>query len=117
MQALRDDVEAAYISCDVPLLVPAFVTRMFELLEGHDIAVPREGEQLHPLAAVYRSSVLPIVQRLLSADQLRPRLLFDEVLTRFVEMDELLKVDPDLRTLTNLNDPGNYQTALQLAGF
>lgn len=118
LQAVRDDVEAAYItSCDVPLLVPAFVTRMFERLGDDAIAVPREGEQFHPLAAVYRRSVLPIVQRLLSSDQLRLRFLFDETSTRFVEVDELQRVDPDLGTLVNLNHPEDYQRALLAAGF
>ncbi len=118
MQALRLEVDAAYItSCDVPLLVPAFVTRMFELLGDHDIAVPREAEQFHPLAAVYRPSVLPIVQQLLSADRLRPRFLFDEARTRCVAIDELRTIDPDLQTLVNLNNAEDYQAALQSAGF
>jgi molybdopterin-guanine dinucleotide biosynthesis protein A len=118
LQAVRNDIEVAYItSCDVPLLVPAFVRRMFELLGDHDIAVPREGEQFHPLAAVYRPSVLSVVQRLLDADRLRPRFLFDEVRTRLVEMDELVNVDPQLLTLMNLNNPEDYEGALRAGGF
>src|SRR5262245_12235563 len=40
LKALPARVEAAYVtSCDVPLLVPGFVTQMIALCEGHDIAV------------------------------------------------------------------------------
>jgi molybdopterin-guanine dinucleotide biosynthesis protein A len=118
MEALAADVEAIYISsCDAPLLAPAFVRRMFELLGESDIAVPRANAFVHPLAAVYRPRVLPRIQRLLSADQLRPRALFDEAPTRFVDVEELRPVDPELRTLLNLNCVEDYRAALIAAGI
>lgn len=118
LRALAGQVDAVYAtSCDVPLLVPAFVARMFDLLGEHQIAVPRDGEHHHPLAAVYRASVLPAVQKLLDADRLRPRFLFDEVDTREVPVEELRRIDPTLSTLENLNRPGDYRAALMAAGF
>ena len=117
LAALPADIDAAYItSCDVPLLVPAFAARMFELLGDHDIAVPIEKDQLHPLAAVYRASVLTHARRFIAADRLRLRSLFDEVKTRFVPVEELRSVDPDLKTLLNLNDEDDYQAALRHIG-
>ncbi|MDZ4685862.1 MAG: molybdenum cofactor guanylyltransferase [Planctomycetaceae bacterium] len=118
LQALPASVEAVYAtSCDVPLLVPAFVERMFAELGDCDIAVPRDGEHHHPLAAVYRTSVLRYVERLLAAERLRPRFLFDEARTREVPVDELRDVDPELHTLMNLNTPDDYRAALTAAGF
>jgi molybdopterin-guanine dinucleotide biosynthesis protein A len=118
LEAIPCDVEAAYVtSCDVPLLVPAFVIRMFELLEDFDIAVPWEGEQFHPLAAVYRPLVSRFARKLLLADQLRLRFLFDEAKTRRVDVEQLRAVDPELRTLVNLNHPEDYQAALKIAGY
>jgi molybdopterin-guanine dinucleotide biosynthesis protein A len=118
LRQLAGRVDAAYATaCDVPLLAPAFVARMFELLGEHDIAVPRDGEHHHPLAAVYRTTVLPHVESLLKADRLRPRFLFDEVDTREVSVEELQSVDPELATLQNLNHPADYQAALSAAGF
>jgi molybdopterin-guanine dinucleotide biosynthesis protein A len=90
---------------------------MFELLGGFDIAVPVDGEYHHPLAAVYRSSVLPHVKRLLDAERMRPRFLFDEVNTREVPVGELRDVDPQLSTLANLNYEEDYCAALSAAGF
>lgn len=104
-------------ACDVPLLVPEFVERMFALLEEHDIAVPRHAEFHHPLAAVYRTTVLGHVERLLDADRLRPRFLFDEADTREVPVEELRAVDPQLTTLENLNYPEDYARALAAAGL
>jgi molybdopterin-guanine dinucleotide biosynthesis protein A len=118
LKALSEGIDAAYVtSCDVPLLVPAFMHKLFELLEGFDIVVPRDGAYLHPLAAVYRRSVFDSVRKLLDADRLRLRFLFEEVRTREVPLEELRAVDPRLETLKNLNTPADYQDALRLAGL
>src|SRR5438876_5909642 len=77
LTALQGHADAAYLSsCDVPFLQPAFVRRLIELLGDHAICVPRVGEYHHPLAAVYRLGVLPLVRRLLEEDRLRPIFLF-----------------------------------------
>lgn len=118
LRAIPESTDAVYAtSCDVPLLVPGFVLRMFQLLGDFDIAVPRDGQFHHPLGAVYRPGVLASVQRLLDVDRLRPRFLFDEVRTIEVPVEDLRTVDPMLSTLMNLNHPDDYQAALKTAGF
>ena len=118
LHALADRVDVVYAtSCDVPLLVPAFVSRMFELLGDHEIAVPRDGKFHHPLAAVYRLSVLAHVKKLLAADRLRPFFLFQELNTLEIPVDQLREVDPQLATLENLNSPEDYQKVLESLGF
>ncbi len=104
-------------SCDVPLLVPAFVRRMIELWRGHDVAVAVEGRFHHPLAAVYAARVASEIRLLLDEDRLRPVFLFDRVDTRRVEVDALREVDPELHSLMNLNRHEDYLAALALAGF
>jgi molybdopterin-guanine dinucleotide biosynthesis protein A len=118
LTALPESVESAYVtSCDVPLLVPAFVEHMLELLNGHDIAVMEIDGFPHPLSAVYRRRVLPQVEALLEKDRLRPVFLFEAVPTRRVNPDEMLVADPQLRTLRNLNTPEDYRAALVDAGL
>jgi molybdopterin-guanine dinucleotide biosynthesis protein A len=118
LSGLPASAEAAYVtSCDVPLLVPGFVSLMIELLGDHDIAVMDIDGFPHPLSAVYRRALLPHVEALLASDRLRPAYLFDAVRTRRVTPAEVASVDPDLLTLRNLNTPQDYQDALALAGF
>jgi molybdopterin-guanine dinucleotide biosynthesis protein A len=118
LSALPENVEAAYVtSCDVPLLAPAFVRRMFDLLEDHAAAVPVSDGYLHPLSAVYRPSLLSVIDELLASDRLRPSILFDLVSTRRVAPRELIDVDPELGTLKNLNHPADYLAALAQSGF
>jgi molybdopterin-guanine dinucleotide biosynthesis protein A len=118
LTALQGRAAAAYAtSCDVPLLVPSFVQHMLARLEENDAVVPVEDRFYHPLAAVYRLSVLPHIRELLAADQLRPAFLFDRVRTCRVPIEELTAADPNLTTLKNLNQPADYLAALAEADF
>lgn len=118
LSALPESVDAAYItSCDVPLLVPAFIERMIDLMGDHDIAVMEIDGFPHPLSALYRRSVLPHVESLLAADRLRPIFLFDTLRARRVKPEEMAMVDPELKTLRNLNTPEEYRAALADAGI
>jgi molybdopterin-guanine dinucleotide biosynthesis protein A len=118
LNALPEGASAAYVtSCDVPLLVPAFVTRMLELADGFDIAVMEIDGFAHPLSAVYRRTTLPDVEALLAQDRLRPAFLFERVRTRRVTPEEMRGVDPELQTLRNLNTREDYDAALASAGL
>ena len=112
LKALPADVDAAYVtSCDVPLLVPAFVRQMLEFANGYDIAVIEVDGFAHPLSAVYRRATLPQIEALLASDRLRPAFLFDAANTRRVKPEEVT-ADPELLTLKNLNTPDDYANAL-----
>jgi molybdopterin-guanine dinucleotide biosynthesis protein A len=116
LEALRGLCDAAYLSsCDVPLLRPAFVLRLIDLLGDQAICVPHTEGFHHPLAAVYRLEVLPVVNHLLAEDRLRPVFLFESLPTRVVEAEELRDVDPALQSLLNLNTPEDYEAALRHA--
>lgn len=118
LSALSEGREVAFVTgCDVPLLVPAFVARMIDLLGDGAIAVPVHDGRPCPLSAVYRRSVLGAIDSLLAADRLRLAFLFDLVPTRKVSAAELADVDPELATLHNLNYPSEYLEALARVGL
>lgn len=118
LSALPASIDVAYAtSCDVPLLEPAFVTRMVELLGDHDIAVVEVDGFPHPLSAVYKRNTLPQIESLLAVKRLRPVFLFDMMRTRRVRPEEMIAVDPQLRTLRNLNTQEDYLAALAEAGY
>jgi molybdenum cofactor guanylyltransferase len=118
LKALPENIDAAYVtSCDVPLLADGFAKRIIDLLGDHDIAVMEIDGFPHPLSAVYRRSVLAPVESLLDKDKLRPVFLFDAVRTRRVQRSEVASIDPQLRTLRNLNTREDYLAALAEAGL
>jgi molybdenum cofactor guanylyltransferase len=116
LERLAGVVDAVYVSsCDAPLLRPAFVRRMIDLLSDFDIAVPETDGLPHPLAGVYRTKVREGVRELLDADRLRTAFLFERYRTRFVPTEELRAVDEDLSSLRNINTPEEYDALLRQA--
>jgi molybdopterin-guanine dinucleotide biosynthesis protein A len=116
LEDLPKRVDCVYLSsCDVPFLRATFVRRVISFIKEHEqIAVPRVGDRFHPLAAAYRTAVLPSVLRLLAAGKSRLTDLFVELPTRVIEQHELTDVDPDFESLRNLNTWAEYEAALQV---
>ena len=118
LRALADRADAVYVTgCDAPLLMPAIVARLFDLLGDHDAAVPFDVEHYHSLAAVYRPSVLPHIEAMLETQQMQVRLLFSKIRAREIPVDELRNIDPQLQSLENINWEQDYLAALNAAGF
>lgn len=116
LDRLSGVVDAVYVSsCDAPLLRPAFVRRMIDLLADFDIAVPETDGLPHPLAGVYRTKVREGVRELLDASRLRLVFLFERYRTRFVPTEELRTVDEHLSSLRNINTPEDYDALLRQA--
>ena len=118
LQAIADDADAAFVTgCDVPFLKPGFVREVCNRLGDHEIAVPRDGKFHQSLAAVYRTSLVPRIDALLSADRLRPLYLIEESDSCIVDVEELRAADAELVSLRNLNTNDDYQAALKAAGL
>lgn len=114
LEALQGSADAAYLSsCDVPLLLPAFVRRVIERLGDADICMPDVDGFPHPLAACYRVSILPAVRRLIDSNQLRPVFLAETCVTRFLNPLDFGDVDPTLQSLRNVNTPEEYEAAMR----
>jgi molybdopterin-guanine dinucleotide biosynthesis protein A len=79
LTAIGDRAEIAYVSStDVPLLHPAFMRRVIEAVSDDvDVVLPEIHGFRQPLSAAYRLSLLPEVEALIHADQLKPAFLFE----------------------------------------
>jgi molybdopterin-guanine dinucleotide biosynthesis protein A len=119
LEALDGRADVAYVSStDVPLLHPAFVRRVVETFSDDvDVVLPDIRGYRQPLAAAYRVGLLEIVDELIAADRLKPAFLFercrvlrvtDEVMLR---TGALARLDPQLESVSNLNEPADYERA------
>jgi molybdopterin-guanine dinucleotide biosynthesis protein A len=118
LESLQPRAPLVYASaCDVPLLRPEFVREVIARLGEHDLAIPRDGEFQHPLAAVYRTRLAPLLRELIASGRRRPLDLIDRCDAVRIDVAELRKVDPRLDSLRNLNTPDEYRAALLAAGL
>ncbi len=119
LAAIGDGAEVAYVSStDVPLLHPAFIRRVIGGFTADvDVVLPEIHGFRQPLSAAYRTSLLPVVEELLAAGELKPAFLFERC--RVLRLDDaallrdpaLAAVDPELVSVTNLNARGDYERA------
>jgi molybdopterin-guanine dinucleotide biosynthesis protein A len=101
-------------SCDAPFVDPRFACALLDRSDGYDVTVPEWEGRLHPLQAVYRASVQPLLARQLAEGRRRLLDLLPQVRTRIVSEDEIRGIDPEGRSLLNMNTPEEYQRALEL---
>jgi molybdopterin-guanine dinucleotide biosynthesis protein A len=119
LAAVRERAHAAYASStDVPLLHPRFIRQVLAALDDDiDVVLPEVGGFRHPLAAVYRTELVDVVERLIAEDRMRPAFLFEACRVRRLDADALLAdpalaaLDPDLDSVLNLNEPSDYEAA------
>ena len=120
LSAVDGRASVAYVSStDVPLLHPAFVNAVLAAgaRDDVDVALPVAQGFRHPLAATYRTSLLPAVEELLAMDRMRPAFLFERCRVHELSEEELLadrglaQGDPSLLSLLNVNDPQEYERA------
>ncbi len=118
LTALEAHSDAAFAtSCDAPFLLPSLIDEMILRLGTADLAIPRDGDYHHPLAAVYRTALASTLDDLLASGVRRPLELLEHVQATEIDVESLRKVDPDLSSFRNLNTPADYQQALLDAGF
>jgi molybdopterin-guanine dinucleotide biosynthesis protein A len=100
-------------ACDSAFLNPRLITHLVSQIPEHDVVVPHWQGRFQPLHAVYRRSVLPLLEAQLARGELRPVALFEKVRTRRVEEDEIRRFDPDGSSFFNMNTPEDYAAARQ----
>jgi molybdopterin-guanine dinucleotide biosynthesis protein A len=119
LAAIGDRAQSAYVSStDVPLLHPRFVEHILQRLDDDvDVVLPEIGGYRQPLSAAYRVDLLSTVEELIAADRMRPAFLFERCRVLHLTAEEILgdptlaKLDPRLESVSNLNEPADYERA------
>ena len=94
-----------FVACDMPGISAKLIKYMVGNRHGHDIVVPRVAGQLEPLCALYSKSCLPRIKRFIDAKQYQVFCFFDEVSVRYIEEEEIRRLDSGLTTFFNINRP------------
>ena len=101
-------------SCDAPFLNLPLISFLTSQISNHDVVVPYWQDRFQPLHAVYRRSVVPLLEEQLERGELRPIFLYDKVRTRRVGEEEIRRFDPEGLSFFNMNAPDDYTQALML---
>lgn len=103
------------VACDMPDLSPGAIELLLARADaGADLVVPVAGGRPQPLCAVYAACAGPLVRERLSRGALRAVELPEAAERAGLRVDRvgertLRAVDPELRTLSNLNTPVDWE--------
>ncbi|UCF10824.1 MAG: molybdenum cofactor guanylyltransferase [Candidatus Bipolaricaulota bacterium] len=111
LSAMRAEL-ALVVACDMPDIRPGLVDLLLSYGDGVDAVVPVVRGYDEPLLAVYHRRCLEPAARLLGAGIRPVRALYDTVAVHRVPDRDLRRVDPDLRSFTNLNCPADAGVAV-----
>ncbi len=82
---------------------------MLTIKKNYDVVIPHLNDGYHPLHALYSKRCLKFIEELISEDNLKITDFFNRVKVREVPSDEIISLDPDLRSFLNINTPKDLE--------
>ncbi len=99
------------VACDMPFLNLALLRYMIQLSVDFDLIIPRLGDKVEPLHAVYSKNCLAPIELLIKQGNLRVAELLSLVRVRYVEAEEINRFDPEHLSFFNVNTEADLETA------
>ena len=103
------------VAGDMPFLNRGLLGYMLGLADSYDLVVPRVGDLVEPLHAVYTKSCLSPIERMITQNELRVRELFPLVKVRYIDAAEIEKFDPHHLSFFNINTEADLAKAREIA--
>jgi len=113
---ISDSFYNLVVACDMPFLNRDLLRYMVQVAPDYDIVVPRVGDMVEPLHAIYSKECLVPIETLIKQDSLSVNRLFALVRTRYVETEEIDRFDPQHLSFFNINTQDDLRKARKLAG-
>lgn len=106
-----------FVACDMPFISSELGRQLAAESTGYDAVVPIINGVRHPLFAVYKKTVLPILEKCLHQNELRIKNLLDQVNVKYITEAELQNMEIDILTQVfyNMNHPSEYEEAKKMA--
>ena len=103
------------VACDMPFLNIDLLRYMIGLSSSFDVVIPRTGDQMEPLHAIYSKNCTALMEKQLKQNNLKITAFFSSVKVRYVEQDELDRFDPERLSFFNINTEADLKKARRLA--
>ena len=98
------------LACDMPFVTPSFIRQLAAKSAGYDVFVPRHGQYLQPLCAVYSKAVLRAYLEFIRSGRRRIFDIYPDFNTGYLNMDGGEYGDPEALFM-NINTPAELEAA------
>jgi len=102
LQHMRNS-RGLFVACDMPFLNLELLRYMILLSANFDVVIPRVGENVEPLHAIYSQTCTQPIADLLNRQGRRVIGFFHQVRVRYIEQQEIETFDPQHLSFFNVN--------------
>jgi len=103
------------VACDMPFLSRALLAYMARLSAGFDVVLPRLGDRVEPLHAVYSKGCLEAIEGMFGQGSFSVNQLLNLVRVRYLEAEEISRFDPERLSFFNINTEADLRMARDMA--
>ena len=100
------------LACDMPFVTPRLLWELADKSAGFDVFVPRHGDYLQPLCAVYSKRTLDAYREFILSGGRRIFDIYADLNTGYLDMDDNRHDDP-AQLFVNVNTPTELEAARQ----
>ena len=104
------------VAADMPFLNGRLLRYMIEKAEGYDFVLPRVNGLFEPLHAVYSMNCVEPIKKIFEQGKKVIIELFNYVKVRYIETEEVERIDPKHLSFFNINTKEDLEVARQIAG-
>ncbi|UZE92233.1 MAG: molybdenum cofactor guanylyltransferase [Methanosarcinales archaeon] len=104
------------LACDMPFINSNVVSHLFSLVEGYDAVVPRwPDSRIEPLHAVYDTEKMArACEKAIEGGKGNIVAPLSTLRTYYISIEEIKKIDPELRTFININTANDLEVVRSL---
>ena len=103
------------VACDMPFLNRALLAYTVRVSAGFDVVLPRLGDMVEPLHAVYSKDCLEAIEGMFGQGSFSVNQLLNLVRVRYLEAEEIGRFDPEHLSFFNINTEADLRMARDLA--
>ncbi len=96
-------------ACDMPFGRGVLAQKLIEIADGYDGVVPKKGEYLQPLSAVYAKQCIPILEKSLEENRYKISSFYPQMNFFYPDWEELLGEELAEKAFLNINTPIDLQ--------
>lgn len=104
------------MACDMPFVEPALISYLVGESHDNDVVVPKIGDYIEPLHAVYSKDCLEKISECLDGGKHKVYSFYDQVKVKYVDLETLKILTNPEKAFFNVNTPEDLARAKVWAG-
>ncbi len=104
LHSMSDDA-GFFVACDMPFLNGELIHHMVDVMEDFDAVIPKVDWKIEALHAIYTKRCIPAIKKLIDNKDYQIIKFFQSVRVRYLNKEEILGFDPELKSFFNINRP------------